>query len=328
MLYITTRNPADSFTAHRVLSDNQAADGALFVPMQMPVLSETEIRRLKDRSFGDTVAQILNLFFDMELTGWDVEFSIGRTPIQLSAMNHRMTVVQLWHNHMGDYQYLEKSLYARLCGQTLPQLQVPQWPRIAIRVAVFFGIYSQLPGDGKDCFDIAVPVDDFQLGIALWYARNMGLPVGRILCGCSKNSGIWDLIHRGEYATIADCTNVERLIFDAFGRDEVRRYLTVCQRRGIFQLDQEQQQLLAERFYIAVVSEHRVESIVKSFYQTNGYFLDLSTAVSYGALQDCRARTGESRHTVLLADKSPVHSASVIQRILGIAGEDIKKLNA
>ncbi len=327
MLYITTRNPADSFTAHRVLTDNRASDGGMFLPMQMPVLSEYEIRRLGEKSFADVVAWILNLFFDKEITLWDVEFCVGRNPLQLCGMNHRLTVAQLWHNHVGDYHYLEKSLYEKLCGETAPQSQIPAWPRLAIRIAVLFGIYAQL-GNGLYSFDVAVPADDFLLPTALWYARSMGLPVGKIICGCPDSSAVWDLIHRGEYSTVSDDKNVERLIFSAFGRDETRRYLSVLQRRGVFKLEQEQQQMLADGIYVAVVSDHRIEGIMKSFYRTNRYFLDPGMAVSYGALQDYRARTGESRLTLLLADKSPVHFSPDIERVLGIFGEDIKKLNA
>lgn len=329
MLYITTRDPADSFTAHRVLNENSASDGGMFVPMQMPIFNHEEILALKDKSFGDVVALVLNLFFDKQLNGWDIEFSVGRSPFQLYDMNHRMAVAQLWHNHGADYLYLENSIYKKLCGVTSSRMEVPQWPRIAIRIAVLFGICAELLRRGDDYFDIAVPAGDFLLPVAIWYAGNMGLPVGMIICGCNENSGIWDLIHRGEFSTgtavSAGLHGIERLIFDAFGRDEVQRYLAVCRRRGTYKLTEEQQETLMRRLYAVVASTQRVESIIKSVFRTNQYVLDSRTAVSYGALQDYRARTGESRLTLIFADKSPALSLSDIQRVLGIPNEDLKK---
>lgn len=309
MLYISTRDRTDSFTAHRVLTENDASDGGMFVPMQMPAFRKEDILALKDKSFGDTVARILNLFFDKKISGWDIEFSVGRSPFQLFDMSHRIVVAQLWHNHGADYRYLESSIYEKLCGSAAFCKDVPQWPRIAIRIAVVFGVFTELSRRGCSCFDIAVPAGDFLLPIAIWYAGNMGLPVGMIICGCNDDSGVWDLIHRGELSTgsleVAGLHGVERLLFDAFGREEVRRYLDVCQRRGTYKLKEDHLQMLNNRLYAVVASNQRVGSVIKSVYRTNRYALDSDTAVSYGALQDYRARTGESRLTLILADKSP-----------------------
>ncbi|MBQ6839611.1 MAG: hypothetical protein IJO45_02845 [Oscillospiraceae bacterium] len=326
MLYITTRNPADSFTAHRVLHENRASDGGSFVPMQIPVFSEENLCALKELPFGDVVAQVLNLFFDKKLSGWDIGFSVGRTPVKITTMSHRLVIAQLWHNHGGDYSYLENSIYSKLSGAT--EKTIPEWPRIAIRIAVLFGVFSELGKHNIDSFDIAVPTDDFLLPVAAWYAKRMGLPMELIICGCSESSGVWDLIHRGEFSTAGfDTENlcgVERLIFDAFGREEALRYLGVSQRRGVYKLTQEQQAVLNQRLFGSVISEKRLASIVKSVFRTNDFILDLHTAASYGALQDYRARTGESRATLILADRSPVRAHTDIGQILGLSRDEIE----
>ena len=70
MLYISTRNPADSFTAHRALHHAQTADGGMFVPMQLPVFSDKDLLQMKNMTFGEVVALILNLFFDKKSRYW------------------------------------------------------------------------------------------------------------------------------------------------------------------------------------------------------------------------------------------------------------------
>lgn len=329
MLYLTTRDRADSFTAHRVLKENRAFDGGMFIPIQLPIFQEDDIRRLCDMSFGDAVAHVLNLFFDKGISGWDIEFCVGRSPFQLSIMNHRLLVVQLWHNHGADYHYLERSLYDKLCGSNPAGNDVPEWPRIGIRIAVLFGIYAELLRNGYSNFDIAVPSGDFRLPVALWYAGNMGLPLRMIIYGCNADSGIWDLIHRGEFSTGAVepdvLCGVERLVFDVFGREEVKRYLNACQRRGVYKLAEEQQWMLRRRISAVVVSDQRVDTIIKSVYRSNQYVLDARTALAYGALQDYRAKSGESRATLILADKSPALSVSSICKILGISSDTLKK---
>lgn len=330
MLYLTTRDRADSFTAYRVLSDDRASDGGMFIPIQMPSLCEEDILALKNKSFGETIAYILNLFFERQISGWDIEFCVGRSPFRLSVMNHRLVIAELWHNHGADYHYLEHSIYAKLCGSSVAGKRISEWPQIGIRIAVLFGIFSELLRCGYDRFDIAVPAGDFRLPVAVWYAGNMGLPVGMTICGCDGNSGIWDLIHRGEFSTAvmdnAELGGVERLVFDAFGREEAHRYLSACQRRTNYKLTEEQRETLSGRLYAAVASKQRVASIIKSVYRTNQYILDLDAAVSYGALQDYRARTGESKLTLILADRSPALLTAQTCKALGLSNDELKKM--
>jgi len=327
MLYITTGNPADSFTAHRVLRENKASDGGMFIPMQMPTIPDEKICAMKNLSFSEVVAQVLNLFFDKQISGWDVGFSVGRSPLKVLTMNHRLVVAQLWHNHGGAYCHLENNIYQKLTG-ILP-VAIPEWPKIAIRIAVLFGVHSELAKDGIHKYDIAVSTDDFLLPVAAWYAQKMGLPVEKIICGCSENSGIWDLIHRGEFSTASveahNLFAIERLVFDAFGRAEALRYREAMQRRGIYKLSEENQQILGSSLFASVASPNRLEGIIRSVFRTNNYILDFDAASAYGALQDFRARTGESRPTLILMDQSPAHSCNDIGRIIGLSGDELKK---
>ena len=60
MLYVTTRNKEEVYTAHKTLTENRAADGGFFVPFRMPVFSKEEIASLEKKSFGHCVAEVLN----------------------------------------------------------------------------------------------------------------------------------------------------------------------------------------------------------------------------------------------------------------------------
>lgn len=327
MLYITTRNPADSFTAHRVLREDRASDGGMFIPMQFPTISQDTIRLMERDGFADAIARVLNLFFDSQLSGWDIGFSVGRCPIKLHPMNHRLVMAQLWHNYGGAYHHFESNIYHKLTGKLSDD--VPEWPRIAIRIAVLFGVHAELVKTGVYKYDIAVSADDFLLPIAAWYARKMGLPFGKIICGCSESGGLWDLIHRGEFLTASNDSReisvIERLLFDMFGRDEVSGFMSVVRRRGIYKLSEEGQQVVSAVFFSGVASATRLESIVKSIYKTNEYIFDFSTASAYGALQDYRARTGESKETLILSDDSPASVAQKIGSIIGVPCDEMKK---
>lgn len=335
MLYISTRDKTGSFTAYRVLHEDRAPDGGLFVPFRIPSFTKADIHALKDNGFGQTVAQILNLFFSTGITGWDVDFAVGRSPFRLKTMSHRLLVGELWHNPGSCYAYIERNLYNKLCGTSMQQ--PTEWARIAIRIAVLFGVFGELSGEGINNPDIAVISGDFGMPIAAWYARKMGLPLGRIICGCNENSGIWDLLHRGEYNTGAavihtdfpeldhPCpTSAERLIYSTLGIEETVRYTQICSYGGVYAIDEASLQLLNSGLFVGVVSGRRIKSVISSVYRSNGYIIEPFGAVAYGGLQDYRASTGESCGTLLLADNSPVLSEELLSGILCIPKEEIR----
>lgn len=316
MLYITTRENKDAFTAARTLTQNQAQDGGLFVPFRMPVFTQEEIASLKEKSFGQAVAQILNCFFSARLTGWDVDFSIGRNPVKLFTMNHRMVIGELWHNPGARYSYIVQKLYDRILLRNEPAGEPTEWVAIAVRIAVLFGLFGELMRmDIADCsrpVDLAVPADDFSLPMACWYACRMGLPIGTIICGCNADNGLWDLVRRGEYnpnqaVQKADIA-LERLIQGTLGCREVRRYRERCDAGRSYTVSEAVFFELCRGLYVAVVGKLRIQSIVNSVRKTNGYLLAPAAALAYGALQDYRASVTEGRVSLLLADYQPTEA--------------------
>ncbi len=298
MLYVSTKNKTDSFTAYRVLHEDKTPDGGLFAPFHLPVYAAEEIEQLKELCFSETVAKILNLFFSRRLNSWDVEFSIGRYPFRMETIGQRVLVAELWHNNRSDYDYIVTSLYRKLTDT--PCDAVPQWVRIAIEIAVLFGLYSELLRNGIERVDIAVTDDVLHYPIAAWYAKKMGLPVEIILCGCSENSGIWDFLRRGEAsATVSE--QIEQFLYEIFGVDEVVRFATDREAGRIYRLGETQTGILCQGIYPTVIGPERIPAVAASIQRTCGYTADPLTAAAYGAVQDYRAATGENRATLILS---------------------------
>jgi len=336
LLYISTRSRTDSFTAHRALHEDCAPDGGLFIPFRLPVFTKEEIQSLQKKSFGECVAQILNLFFSTGLTGMEVDFIIGSCPVRIHMMSHRLIICELWRNVESSYSYLERSLYQKM-SKTASK-EPTDWAKIAIRIAVLFGLFAEMGRADIHEADIAVNTGDFSVPMAVWYARKMGLPVGMIICGCNENSALWDLIYHGEFNTGLAVVHtdlpeldhpcprsLERLVYSVFGLQETLRYVTVSSGRGVYTLDEKQLPLLNDRMASAVVSGRRTRSVITSTYRAAGYIIDGYTAVAYGSLQDYRASTCESRRTLLLADNSPIHLETVISKLLGLSKEEFRK---
>lgn len=342
MLYITTRTKHDPQTASHTMNRNRGSDGGLFLPYHMPKLEQEEILALGERSFGQNVADILNLFFSTKLTGWDVELSIGRYPVKLKPMNFRMVMAEVWHNVDWKFSRLIRSLAHRLHPDGELASEPSNWVEIAVRIAVLFGIYGELLRDGTlegtRPLDVAVSTGDFAGPMAVWYAREMGLPVGTIVCGCNENGGVWDLLHRGEMdtdgvavqTTTPECDHIlppdlERLICGVLGQEEANRYLWTSLEGGTYTLNEEQQLRLGQGMFAAVVSRNRVETIIPSVYRTNAYILDPYAALAYGALSDYRARRGMSNTALILCEKNPICSAGIVADAMHITPAELKK---
>lgn len=336
MLYVTTRNTKDVFTVNHAIQRDRCADGGLYVPYQVPRLSDDELNAWKTKSFSQCVADIVNLFLGTKLSGNDIAFCIGRKPFQFVAMSHKITVSEVWHNPESDLN----ALIVAVSNQIIPETNPSNWVRMAVWIAVIVGLFVQLMRDGSvdmsNKVDVSVAAGDFQMPVAVWYAREIGLPIGKIICGCNQNGMVWDLIHHGQIKTdtvavqtltpkcdYAVAPDLERLIYFALGENEVSRFAEACATGGLYSLSAEQSKLLSSGLFSAVVSDHRVMNVINSVYRTNQYLLDPYSALAFSALQDYRAVEGETRPALIISEASAICSAETVAKSLGITKEEL-----
>lgn len=306
MLYVSTREKYDADTVVWTLKGDRAKDGGLYLPFKMPHFSPADVAALKDKTFGQTVADMLNLFFNAGLSGWDVEFSAGRHPVKVASAGQTVLVAESWRNLEGSYAKLERSLAARICGCSAADVTVTSWLRIAIRIAVLTAIFGQLQRENvTENVDIALSVGDLDVVMAVWYCRKMGLPIGNIICGCRDNDAVWELLHMGQLRAANDIPELERLIHGALGVEENLRYRGAMERGEQYSLLPETARQLRSGMFAAVVSKERVESAIPKVLNTCGYSMGMDVAAAYSALMDYRANTGARAMALLLSDRNP-----------------------
>ncbi len=328
MLYLTTRDPFDAYTPVWTLESDQAPNGGRFVPYQHSKMKPEKMRVLSELSFGAIIAQTLCDLFYTDINGWNVEFCIGRYPVQLVNMGRNVLVAQCWQNLDGSYAMLEKGLVALLCQCAKQTVEVTSWARISVRIAVLKGIFGQLLRQGiTEPVDVAVPDGDFTLFMAVWYCRQMGLPIGNIICGCRPGSPVWNLLHTGQLRTNGGVMpELERLIFGCLGISEAQRFAACCKAGENYILQPEAQDALRQGIFCAVVSDQRKSEAIPNVYRTSAYILDPQAAVSYSALLDYRARFGESRCALILEDNSPADSATEVATALKMTLGELNQL--
>ena len=339
MLYVTTRNNVDVYTVQRTLTQNRAPDGGLFVPFHSPAFSEAEIGALREKTFNQCVAELLNRMFATKLTSWDLDFTIGRYPVRVSRLRHRILMGECWHNPEWNIDRLLRMVRLKLDAQAAGN---GSWVEIGIRIAMLFGLYGELlrenillPGDK---FDISSVSAELAGPVSAWYAKQWGLPVENIIVCCNENNEFWNLICHGQFRTdtvsvstttpLADVIlpeNLERLIHGCGGDSEVERYLACCICGSMYSPSDSVLKKLRDGIFVSVISSHRMESILPGAYATHGYLMSPYTALAYGGLLDYRAKSGQLRHGLVLAERSPLCDVQTVCRCLDISEQELKK---
>lgn len=307
MLYLSTRNKTESYTAYRVLRSERAVCDGMFMPMHLPVMDDIALASFERMNTGEAIASIMNLFFDTNISAWDVDFAVGRQAVELVSFGYKVSLAESWHNPAGSYDYFVNCLYSLAIGEKQTKRIPNAWFQTAVHIALLFAVYGKYCRQDIYTFDIAVDADDMQLLLAIRYAQKMGLPVRKIILGTSEVNGLWELFSYGVYQT-----NRKRIVpgFDAllwleFGYREAQNYLQCIQDKVIYRVKDTRVDALHNSGFSAVVGDNRVGNIVENMLSTNNYTMEKETARAFGALQDYRAKTGENRNTLLFAKNNP-----------------------
>lgn len=335
MLYVTTRNNRDAYTAQRVLRESRGPDGGLFLPFRNPAFSTDDFNTLSQKPFGQNVADILNLLFQTKFSCWDVDFCIGRNPVRLKPLRHRILIAENWHNPQWNFQWIVEKLLGQLCDT--PCIQ-DGWGKIGVQIAVLFGLFGELKKMDIDSVDISAVSGDFSMPISIWYARQWGLPIGNIICCCNENNSLWDLINHGQMRTDAVSiptvipeadimlpVELERLLYACGGSSEVESYLDLCREGRSYRPSELVLNRLRDGLFVSVVSSQRLNDTIPGVFRTHQYLMSSYTALAYSGLLDYRAKTGATCHAIVISDRSAVLDSGNVSKALGISESEFKR---
>ncbi len=341
MLYATTRGNIEIVTAYQAIHRDCAADGGLFVPFRLPQYSYAQIAAMAECSYGENVAQILNELFQLRLTGWNVDIVMGRYPVRIQKLSKRLLVMEQWRNPKQDVSYFVQAFSDMLRSQQQGQ-PATNWTEIGVRIALLFASFAQLLRLGEvklqGALDVAVTAGDFAAPMAVWYAKRMGLPLGKIICGCNDNGGVWDLLYRGEFdaddmavatetpeADVIVPRNLERLVYGTLGLEEAQRYVKCCTLGKVYFPPEDTRQKLCGDMFAAVISDSRMQAVISGVYSSMEYVLDPYGALAYGSLLDYRSTTGKNRLALLISDCSPQKEKMTVCRLTQMQEAELEK---
>ena len=233
-------------------------------------------------------------------------------------------------------------------GYFLSSANSINWGRILPQVVYYISAYCDLVRDGKlsmgDKVNFCVPTGNFGDILAAYYAKRMGLPVGKLICASNCNDVLTDFLRTGVYdknrpfhttmspsMDILVSSNLERLLFDLSGENdaEVKGYMDALAKTGKYEVSDAIKAALADQFWGGFCGEAGTSAAIAKYYKENGYLIDTHTAVAASVMEQYRKATGDKTVTVFVSTASPYKFCDHVLRAIGEtpAGDGVELLD-
>ena len=227
-------------------------------------------------------------------------------------------------------------------GKVLSSANSINLGRLVPQVVYYFSAYADLIRQGAvvagEPVNFCVPTGNFGNILAGYYARCMGLPVGRLICASNRNNVLTDFFNTGIYSThrtffktlspsmdILVSSNLERLLYEAADRDGelIRVWMEQLKECGSYSVGDQRREWLEAVFWgDCADNKDTLAEIGKRFAQ-DGYLLDPHTAVAGHVLRQYRAKMNDAAPAVIIGTASPYKfAADVLAAVGGEKTED------
>ncbi|MCD7823766.1 MAG: threonine synthase [Oscillospiraceae bacterium] len=209
------------------------------------------------------------------------------------------------------------------------------WGRLVPQIVYYVSSYVELVKDGEikmgDKLNFCVPTGNFGNILAAYYAKMMGIPVGKLICASNSNNVLTDFIRTGVYdrnrkfyTTISPSmdilisSNIERLLFLLSGGDDeyIRSLYKELSETGKFEVSDEIKSKLSEIFYADYCTDEETKAEIRRVFEKYSYTMDTHTSVAAKVYDNYVQATGDTTKTVIASTASPYKfSASVLDAL-------------
>ncbi len=210
------------------------------------------------------------------------------------------------------------------------------WGRLAPQIAYYFSAYQSLCETGQiqsgAALNFVVPTGNFGNILAGYYAKQMGLPINRLLCASNDNNVLTDFLRTGVYdrnrpfhqtispsMDILISSNLERLLYHATDGDtaKVRSWMEELNAAGRYAIDAQTLAKIQATFWADWASAESSMATIRQVWQQHRYLLDPHTAVAWKVAETYEAQTRDATPAIVLSTASPFKFAdTVLQAVL------------
>lgn len=195
--------------------------------------------------------------------------------------------------------------------------------RLVPQIVYYVYAYTRLLADGEikagDKINVVVPTGNFGNILAAFYAKNMGLPINKLICASNENKVLYDFFSTGKYDRNRDfvlttspsmdiliSSNLERLIYRIAGNSAEKnsQLMKSLRETGKYEITSEMKAQLSD-FYGNYATEAEDAAAIKRLYEDTGYIIDTHTAVAATVYEKYKKDTGDDTVTVIASTASP-----------------------
>ncbi|NLJ91097.1 MAG: threonine synthase [Clostridiales bacterium] len=195
--------------------------------------------------------------------------------------------------------------------------------RLVPQIVYYVYSYAQLYKSGQikkdEKINVVVPTGNFGNILAAYYAKEMGLPIDKLICASNENKVLFDFFNTGIYdknrefiltnspsMDILISSNLERLIFKLTGDDykKTAEFMNDLSQSGQYQITNEMKEKM-EAFAAGYASEEDTGKVIKKIYEDTGYVIDTHTAVAVSVYEGYLRETKDNKKTVIASTASP-----------------------
>ena len=308
---------------------------------------------------GDTGKAALEGFHDVEGTSIIVFYPAdGVSPVQRAQMvtqegkNVRVCAVR---GNFDDCQKGVKEAFAAInAGDFLKGRKLRlssansiNIGRLAPQVTYYFIAYAELLRQGRislgDTVDFVVPTGNFGDILAAYFAKLMGLPVGRLVCASNANRVLTDFLTTGVYdrrreflktsspsMDILVSSNLERLLYLCSGGDTalVSSCMEALSQDGVYRIDGKTLENIRALFSAGSCGEAGTRRTIGRVWNELGYLCDPHTAVAFSVAEEYKQNRVSNAPGVILSTASPYKFPGVVLEAIGgeLQGDEFEQM--
>lgn len=284
---------------------------------------------------GDTGKAALSGFADVEGTRIIVFYPKDGVSevqkLQMVTQKGNNTSVVAIHGNFDDAQngvkeiFGDKELEAELkeAGFQFSSANSINIGRLVPQIVYYVYAYAKLLQneeitDGEE-INVVVPTGNFGNILAAYFAKQMGVPIHKLICASNDNKVLYDFFQTGTYdknrefilttspsMDILISSNLERLIYLIAGADAVKNveFMNDLKTNGVYKISEGMKEALGD-FAAGYASEAQVNERILSLYEETGYVIDTHTAVASYVYEQYKEETKDERKTVIASTASP-----------------------
>ena len=235
--------------------------------------------------------------------------------------------------------FSDETLRAQLAerGYFLSSANSINWGRVLPQVVYYISAYCDLLREGTiqngETVNVCVPTGNFGNILAAYYAKQMGVPIGKLICASNSNNVLTDFLKSGVYdrnrkfyttmspsMDILISSNLERLLFDLSGQDDalVRKYMGELAAEGKYTVSPGIRRKLESLFAAGFCDDAQTQKVIGRMWQEHSYLIDPHTAVAFDVLDQYRKETGDETPTLVVSTASPFKFCDSVLGALGV----------